>query len=96
MQGEPIATLDEIRADKSPLIEPLRQVLSRPLLAGDPSAADPTAMASREITLMGDKSLPYDVVKKVMATCTAAAYGKISLAVMEKERPVHVAGAKAA
>ncbi|HEX5064931.1 MAG TPA: biopolymer transporter ExbD [Myxococcota bacterium] len=96
VQGEPIATLDEIRADKSPLIEPLRQVLSRPLLAGDPSAADPTAMASREITLMGDKSLPYDVVKKVMATCTAAAYGKISLAVMEKERPVHVAGAKAA
>ena len=96
VQGEPITTLDEIRADKSPLIEPLRQVLSRPLLAGDPSAADPTAMASREITLMGDKTLPYDVVKKVMATCTAAAYGKISLAVMEKAKPVHVAGAKAA
>jgi len=27
---------------------------------------------------MADKSLPYDVLKKVMATCTAAAYGKIS------------------
>jgi len=27
-------------------------------------------------------------VKKVMATCTAAAYGKISLAVMKKEQPV--------
>ncbi len=31
---------------------------------------------SREITVMADKSLPYDVVKKVMATCTAAAYGR--------------------
>ena len=37
---------------------------------------------------MGDKSLPYDVVRKVMATCTAAAYGKISLAVLQREKPV--------
>ena len=34
------------------------------------------------------RRLPYDVVRKVMATCTAAAYGKISLAVMRKEEPV--------
>jgi len=27
------------------------------------------------------------VVKKVMTTCTAAAYGRISLAVLEKEQP---------
>ena len=43
---------------------------------------------------MGDKSLPYDVVKKVMATCTAAAYGKISLAVLEKEKPVDAGSVK--
>jgi biopolymer transport protein ExbD len=96
VQGELIASIDEIRAEKSPFIEPLRRVLERPLLAGDPAAADPEAMASREITLLGDKSLPYDVVKKVMATCTAAAYGKISLAVVEKSKPVQVVGAKSA
>ena len=33
---------------------------------------------------MADKSLPYDVLKKVMATCTDADYGKISLAVLQK------------
>jgi len=38
--------------------------------------------------VMGDKSLPYDVLKKVMATCTAANYGKISLAVLQKEKAV--------
>ena len=56
-------------------------------------AAAPRArpLAAREITVMADKSLPYDVVKKVMATCTAAAYGKISLAVLEKEKPVAAA-----
>jgi biopolymer transport protein ExbD len=96
VQGELITSLDEIRADKSPMIESLRRVLERPLIAGDAVPEDPTAATAREITLMGDKSLPYDVVKKVMATCTAAAYGKISLAVMEKERPAHVAGAKPA
>jgi biopolymer transport protein TolR len=41
--------------------------------------------------VMADKSLPYSVVKKVMATCTAAAYGKVSLAVVEKEKPVDAA-----
>jgi hypothetical protein len=31
-----------------------------------------------------------------MATCTAADYGKISLAVLEKEMPVHAASPKRA
>ncbi|MDE2450230.1 MAG: biopolymer transporter ExbD, partial [Gammaproteobacteria bacterium] len=44
--------------------------------------------ASREVTVMADKSLPYEVVKKVMATCTAASFGSISLAVVEKDEPV--------
>jgi len=45
---------------------------------------------------MGDKSLPYDVLKKVMATCTDADYGKISLAVLQKEKPVEASQLKRA
>jgi biopolymer transport protein ExbD len=37
---------------------------------------------------MADKAIPYDVLKRVMATCTAADYGRISLAVIQKEKPV--------
>jgi hypothetical protein len=33
---------------------------------------------------MGDKALPYRLLKRVMATCTAADYGQISLAVMQR------------
>ena len=44
---------------------------------------------------MADKSLPYEVVKKVMATCTTAAYGRISLAVIEKDRPAGIHGVAA-
>jgi len=89
VQGELVASIAEIRSSKTPLIEPLRAVLERPMLTADVAAADPAA--SREVTVMGDKSLPYDVVKKVMATCTAAYYTKISLAVMKKEEPLAVA-----
>ena len=39
-----------------------------------------------ELTLLADKDLPYSVLKRIMMTCTAAKYGKLSLAVLEKER----------
>ena len=38
----------------------------------------------REVTIMGDKEIPYRLLKKVMATCTASDYGQISLAVLQK------------
>jgi biopolymer transport protein TolR len=86
VQGEHIATVADIRASKGPLVEPLSAALKRPLLVGrEMSARD---IAQREITIMADKSLPYEVLKRVMATCTAADYGKISLAVIQKEKPV--------
>ena len=87
VQGELVATLAEIRSAETPLIDPLRAVLERPLLTGDAAAANP-ALAAREVTVMGDKALPYDVVKKVMTTCTSAGYEKISLAVLQKEKPL--------
>ena len=86
VQGEMVATIADIRDPGTELIEPLRAVLARPMVGID-AAAQEEALASREITVLADKSLPYDVVKKVMTTCTAAAYGRISLAVLEKEQP---------
>jgi biopolymer transport protein ExbD len=39
---------------------------------------------SREITVLADKTIPFRVLKKIMLTCTASGYGKISLAVIQK------------
>ena len=33
---------------------------------------------------MGDREIPYSLLKKIMATCTAADYGRLSLAVLQK------------
>ena len=93
VQGELVASLDEVRAAKTPLFEPLRAVLTRPL-SGAAEGAPEVDLAGREITMMGDKTLAYDVVKKVMATCTAADYGKISLAVLQKDKPAGSGNAK--
>ena len=43
-----------------------------------------TAAENREITLLADKTIQFKVLKKIMSTCTAAGYGKISLAVVQK------------
>jgi biopolymer transport protein TolR len=86
VQGEFITTVADIQADKNALVAPLRVALKRPLLVGREMTEKD--LAQREITIMADKSLPYDVLKRVMATCTDADYGKISLAVIQKEKPV--------
>ena len=91
VQGEPVASMAEVEDPNTQVIEPLRQVLLRPIQGLDAAARD-AVLAAQEITVMADKSLPYEVVKKVMSTCTAAAYGKISLAVLQKETPVTAAG----
>ncbi|HUN77003.1 MAG TPA: biopolymer transporter ExbD [Steroidobacteraceae bacterium] len=86
VQGERIASVSEVSAQSAPIIAALRDALKRPLLVGtDVSEKD---IASREITIMADKSLPYEVLKKVMSTCTDADYGRISLAVLQKDKPV--------
>jgi biopolymer transport protein ExbD len=43
-----------------------------------------TIVASKEVTILADKKIPFSVLKKIMSTCTASGYGRISLAVIQK------------
>lgn len=95
VQGEPVAKIADIAASADNIIKPLRSALQRPTVGG-PVPTDAAAIASREITIMGDKVIPYQVVKKVMATCTEANYGRVSLAVLQKEKAVSAAALAAA
>jgi biopolymer transport protein ExbD len=95
VQGEPVATLADIQAQPENVIGALKAALVRPTVTMPQGVlkADP---ANREITILGDKLVPYEVLKKVMATCTDANFGRVSLAVLQKERAVSVAQAAAA
>jgi len=43
-----------------------------------------TVAASKEVTILADKSIPFRALKKIMSTCTGSGYGRISLAVTQK------------
>ncbi|MFM1885525.1 MAG: hypothetical protein RL026_682 [Pseudomonadota bacterium] len=76
VQGERIASLDEVRREEGPQLAALQRVLQRPRLAPQ----------DQEITIMGDKRIAYEVLRKVMHTCTAAGYGRVSLALVQKDK----------
>jgi biopolymer transport protein ExbD len=46
----------------------------------------PGSEANREVTVMAEKSLPYAVLRKIVASSSAAEYTKVSLAVVEREQ----------
>jgi biopolymer transport protein ExbD len=91
VQGRPVASTREVDAQAEVVIAPLRDALKaqtdRFLRAS--AQAD---VAGREITILGDKTVPYRVLKKVMATCTDADYGKLSLAVLQREEALNITG----
>jgi biopolymer transport protein TolR len=85
VQGRPVADLAAVNASDSVIIPELKAALEeqagRAILA---AADEEAAIAEREVTIMGDREIPYSLLKKVMATCTAASYGRLSLAVLQK------------
>jgi biopolymer transport protein TolR len=83
VQGARVASIDELKAAATLRIEPLIAALEqqnkrRILLDAQGKQVPP------EVTIMGGKDIPYQLLKKVMASCTEAGYGKISLAVLQK------------
>ena len=83
VQGTPVAKVADVMKTKGNDIPALRQALkSQNDRVLRREAKD--SIAGREITIMGDKDIPYRVLKKVMATCTESDYGQISLAVLQK------------
>jgi biopolymer transport protein TolR len=84
VHGRQVATVAQVAASDAVIIEALKSELKS---QGDKTLLMSTqkTLAEREVTIMGDKSIPYAVLKKIMATCTDADYGKVSLAVLERD-----------
>ena len=83
VQGKPVAKVADVLNIQGNDIPALREALkSQNDRVLRREARDD--IAGREVTIMGDKEIPYRLLKKVMATCTASDYGQISLAVLQK------------
>ena len=94
VQGTAVVSVADVDAAEGVIIAPLHEALKaqtdRVLMR-----AAATDLSAREITILGDREVPYRVLKKVMATCTDADYGKLSLAVMQKEEAMAASAAGA-
>jgi biopolymer transport protein ExbD len=88
VNGRSVAKVAEVNSTTAqPVIENLRLALKEQNDSSLRSAAQED-LADREVTIMGDKGTPFTVLKRVMATATAADFGKVSLAVIQRERNV--------
>jgi biopolymer transport protein TolR len=83
VQGTPVVKVSAVMKMRGNDIPELRQAL---LSQNDRVLRRETQgdIAGREVTIMGDRDIPYRLLKKVMATCTGSDYGQISLAVLQK------------
>lgn len=74
--GQSIAQLEPLLSEEALIIQALRDALASQQGEADGDRG--------EITIMSDRMIPYRVLKKVMATCADAGFGRISLAVVQK------------
>jgi len=83
MQGEHIMSTSDALADKRDVLAPIKNKLleQRDKIIGVSTKA---VADSKEVTVLADKKVPFMLLKKVMSSSTAAGYGKISLAVIQK------------
>jgi len=92
VQGRVVGRVEEVLASDELIIPGLRAELvaqaGRSLIS---SEEDETL--GREATIMGDREIPYHLLKRVMATCTDADYGRLSLAVLQKTSELTLAAA---
>ena len=79
-QGRKVASVPEVLASNSDIIPGLLDELSHQAQRNH----NRQQAEGRDITIMGDKKIPYLLMKRVMVTCAKVGYTKISLAVIHR------------
>ncbi len=83
VQGVPVASIADIQATEDAEIDSIGVRLAE--LSESVIGLSTRAIAeSQEVTVLADKSVPFSVLKKIMATCTGQGYTRVSLAVVQK------------
>ena len=80
VQGRHIVSVDEVLKLQEPLIASLKTELEYQALRKKDRMVDPADFEGK-ITIMGDRELPYELLKRIMYTCQQADFTSIALAV---------------
>jgi biopolymer transport protein ExbD len=82
VQGRKVSSVSEAMNAAGDLIEPLKAELD--FHAGRALIRKEKELPNKAITIMGDKEIPYRLLRKIMVTCARASYSDISFAVVQK------------
>jgi biopolymer transport protein ExbD len=83
LQGEPVTAVSTALRSSAREIDDLRTALQEQP-GGESQVQNGSAEIEREVTIMGDKTIPFKLLNKVMVTCTRAGFARISLSVLQK------------
>jgi len=85
VQGQAVARTADLLDDRVGTVPEVTERLDQIEVSMNQLRTEPAVEnESKEITLLADKTIPFKVLKKIMTSCTASGYGKISLAVIQK------------
>lgn len=84
VQGVKVADIASVEASADTLIPELAKELQYRASKTAPKIND-QGIPEREVMILGDKSIPYSLLRKIMATCSENDYSKISFAVLRKK-----------
>jgi biopolymer transport protein TolR len=83
VDGRKVTTVNEALAVKGDEIAPLKAELA--IHAAKQVVREENKAQGRAVTIMGDRDIPYALLRKVMATAARADYSDVSFAVTKKE-----------
>jgi biopolymer transport protein ExbD len=82
VQGRKVAQVADVMSLEGDLIEPLKSELD--LQSGRQVVRQESQAQTKAVTIMGDKHIPYKLLRKVMVTCARANFSEVSFAVLRK------------
>jgi biopolymer transport protein TolR len=82
VDGRRVASVPEVMASRDDLIAPLKQELD--FQSGRKVIRAENQAQTKAVTIMGDKDIPYQLLRKVMYTAARANFSDVSFAVTRK------------
>jgi biopolymer transport protein ExbD len=83
VDGRRVAAVADVLRSDDDVIAPLKAELD--LLAGRRVVQQDRADEARAITIMGDKDIPYRLLRRVMVTCARAGFSDVAFAVQRRD-----------
>lgn len=84
VQGREVAIINNVLSDVSPTIDGLEKELKFQASKTRVIKTADGKVKGKAVTIMGDENIPYELLRKILASCREANYTQIAFAAMQK------------